>query len=105
VFRWINNLSLTAFVLALRKAVLAVYGTVIPGLERDFAFFLAFGANRLVHFTLPAAKPATATTALVPHATSFLEIYYGRNFTTNKGPLQQLFTEGQDQWLPGLDSN
>jgi len=62
------SLLLTAFVLALWIAILAVYRTVISGFKRDFAFFLTFCANRLVHLPWPAES--TATTLLICHVTS-----------------------------------
>ena len=84
--------KLTACVLALGEALLAIDRTVAAGLERDFAFFLTFGAFGLEHFLGPAES---TTTALICHASSLFNCVY--NLTSGESLLAGRILNGLSQ--------
>jgi hypothetical protein len=55
----VQNLGLATAILALCVAFLAVNRTVVPGLERNFALFLAIRTDRFVHFPRPSVISAS----------------------------------------------
>ena len=84
-----------AFVLALWITIFTVYRTVLSGLKRDLALFLAFRACSLMHLLWPWAKSATT---LIPHAASFLDPAFFHVLLNNRN----IFIRGLPRNITGL---